>query len=469
MFGEGQFSTEFMVIDVWYYLAAFMALLAVAALALMDLGSVRRSNLIDCAVQKAVAIVAGGFGMMWIGYPIWQWQFNQAFGVPNPLGTAIKDWWFGGPLLRTPATDLDPAVVPEADVLQIFYVFFISFGMLAGALLHGALTERVRPLPLFALAFFSGGLLSPFLGYLLWGSMSPLTNNGFHDFAAIAPVYICIGAFSLAVNLVVRPRFGRFEAHTSGASPYSSNPALSLIGVLLLMVAIPFVMVGNGYFLPEQGFYGITFASSGIGMMAANLMVGFVGGGLAGLVIAYRRREYSWALLGPLAGYVMVGAMIDIATPVVTFIAALFGPPLMLVGHKVLERLRIDDAKAPLAVLPGVVGMIVTGFVGWHTAQGGYPGLTGEYEFQGAQVTPWMQVVGVAIALVLSFGTGLVLALVLKRFGGLRIDEDAEVLGQDRQWTAGHQSTTSDVTVVEAADHGGPGDRPRERELPAAH
>jgi ammonium transporter, Amt family len=461
MYGSGQFSPELITLDLWYFLAAFIVLIAIAGLTLIDSGVVRRGNVLDNAVQKMAAIVAGGFGMMWIGYPIWYWQFNQAFGVDNSLGQAIADWWVGGGMLRMFSTDIDPAVLPEADVLQIFFDFFVTFGMLAGALLHGALVERVKIVPLVVGAFVVGAVVEPFLGYLLWGSMSPLTNNGFHDFAAVGPVYLGVGAFSLAFNLFIKPRLGRFEPHHSGAAPASHNPSISAVGVLLLMTAVPFILIGSGYFVPGTGFFGISFASSGIGVVGANLVVAYVGGGIVGVVIAYRRHELSWALFGPLAGYVITGTMLDITSPLVVFVVSLFGPPLMLAGYLILERLRIDDPKlAPLAILPGAAGIVITGFVGWGTPQGGYPGLEGEYAFQGAHVTPWMQLVGTLVALVGPFLLGLLVAFVLTRTTGLRISEQEEIEGQDRRWL-GHAApgiAPADEIAEPATSPNGAGD-----------
>ena len=452
MFGKIQFSTDNLVVDLWFFVAAIMVIAAIAGLTLIDGGAVRVGNRLDNAVQKFGASIACGFGMLVVGYPIWYWQFNQAFGVDRPLSTAMKDWWFGGDMLRTVSTELNPAVVNQLDLNQIFVVFFVTFGMLVGALMHSALIEKVKPLPLIITALIFGTVIEPFLSYLLWGSASPFTNRGFHDYIAVSSVYLAVGSFTLAMNIFVRPRLGRFEPHPSGAAPIGSDPAAFAVGVLLMMLAIPFIVIGSGFIIPGQGYYSITFASTGIGVVGINLVTAFIGGGVMGLIIAYVRREPFWALFGPIAGYVICGALLDVGDQTECFVLALFGPILMVCGHLLLERLRIDDPKVgPLALFPGTVGLVATGFIAWHTRQGGFPGLTGKYAFQSAEITPWMQVVGTLVALGVGFGSGVVISFVLKKTIGLRISEEAEIGGMDEAYWGGNDK--SDEAITETADH----------------
>jgi Amt family ammonium transporter len=429
---KSQVTTDVLVQDAFFLIAAIVVIIAIIGLGLIDMGFVRRKNVVDTWVQKFVASLAGGLGMLLIGYPIWYWQFNQAFGVHNSLGTAIKQWWLGGHLVDTFAGNINPAVAPGADVLQIFLVFFVTFGMIAGALMHGALIERIKPLPLYIMAFLAGALGQPFVAYLCWGSVGPLTNHGFHDYVAVTSLYLFVGVFTLMVNLRIKPRLGRFESHESGAAPTPHNLGLVAIGVLLLMFAIPFIVVGSGYIVPGSGYFGIDMTSSGIGVVVTNVVTAFIGGGTSGLIIAYRRHEAVWALIGPIAGYLICGALFDVGSTVAVLVLSLFGTPATLLVYILLDRMKVDDGKvAPLALGPGIVGLIASGFIAWHTKTGGYIGLTGKYGFQHAQITPQMQLLGTAVAIAIPLISGAVLAFVLDKTIGLRIDHDVEVLGQD--------------------------------------
>ena len=431
-----QASTNWILSTFIYTLGAVAVLLVVAGLVFIDKGLVRRRNVLDTTVQKIGAAMIGGLGTLLIGYPIWQWQFNQAFGVPSPLWQAVKDWWLGGAFTTTASRYIDPAVLPEADVLQIFLVFFITFTMATMALIHTGVVERIKPLPLYVMSFVVGAVLSPLVGYLCWGSLSPLTLRGTHDFDGIFPLYITAGTFVLVLAWRVGPRLGAFRPHSSGAKPASHNAAFVGVGVLLILFALPFITIGSGYIVPDVGFFGISFTESGIGLVIVNLFAAVLGGAFVGLLLAYRRREASWALLGPLAGVVMGGTLFDIGTAWECLLVGALGPLVALGTAALLRKAQIDDPKVvPLALGPGVVGALLTGFLEWGTPTGGYIGLEGEYAVGVGEITPWWQLAGVVATMLVVGVPALLMCLVFEKLGGLRATEEAELAGLDAsQW-----------------------------------
>jgi len=431
-----QASTNYVMSTFIYTLGAVAVLLVVAGLVLVDMGLVRRRNVLDTTIQKIGAAMVGGLGTLLIGYPIWQWQFNSAFGVPQPLWQAVKDWWLGGAFTTTASRHIDPAVLPEADVLQIFLVFFVTFTMATMALIHTGVVERIKPVPLYVMAFVMGAVQSPLVGYLCWGSLSPLTLRGTHDFDGIFPLYITAGTFVLVLAWRVGPRLGAFRPHASGVKPASHNAAFVGIGVLLILFALPFITIGSGYIVPDVGFFGISFTESGIGLVITNLFAAILGGAVVGLFLAYRRRESSWALLGPIAGVVMGGTLFDIGTAWECLLVGGLGPLVALGTSALLRKVRIDDPKVvPLALGPGIVGALLTGFLEWGTRTGGYIGLEGEHAVGVGTITPWWQLAGVVATVLVSGVPALLMCLVFEKFGGLRHPERAELVGLDaHQW-----------------------------------
>jgi ammonium transporter, Amt family len=204
---------------------------------------------------------------------------------------------------------------------------------------------------------------------------------------------------------------------------------------LLIIFALPFVLLGAGFLTPGAGYFGISFTTSGVGIVLGNLFMAFIGGGLCGAVMAYLRREAIWVVLGPIAGYLMTATMLDIGMPWYVGLIAIAGPPLALLGGKVVAALGIDDPKvAPLVLGVCPIGVIVTGIVMWGTKTGGYPGLEGEFGFQHAEITPWTQALGVAVSIGFAAIIGLVLAFVLERTTGLRVSEEDEIVGLDQAY-----------------------------------
>ena len=456
---KDQVNLDYLYSDLLYTLGGLAVLLVVLALGFIDMGLVRRKNVLDTWIVKITAGLIAGLGTIVVGYALWQWSFNQAFGVPNPLGQAIKDWWIGGRFQTTYAGNIDPKVLPEADVLQVFVVFFATFSIATMALIHSGVPERVRPRALYSMALVIGLILSPLVAYFCWGPVGPLTNRGTHDFDGIFPLYIFSGTWVLVMAWRLRPRLGTFLPHRSGTAPKAGNAGLVAVGVLLIMFALPFIVLGSTFVIPGTGVFGISFTSSGWGVIVINLIVSFCGGSVTGAYIAYRRREPMWALLGPIAGSVICGTLYDVGTPVEVLILSLFGPPVALLTAALVRRAGLDEPKViPLALGPGIVGAIAVGFIAWGTKTGGYPGLQGDYALQHSEITPWWQLAGVATTMAIAAIPCLIMCLLFERFGGLRVTEQEEIAGMDQTFWGvdNYDDETLDVVAVRGGDDRSP-------------
>lgn len=428
-----QVSLDVFYLDLLYAFAAMCVVLVVLGLCLVDGGLVRTKSMVDTWVLKIAAAMVGGLTTIFIGYAIWQWSFNTAFGVPGPLGQALKDWWLFGNNMTEFAGNLDPKKVVEADVNQVFVVFFMTFSMATMALIHSAVVERIKALPLLVTAAIVGTVLSPLAGYLAWGPVSPLTNRGVHDFDGVFPLYIFAGTVSLVFAWRVGPRRGI----GAGGQPTAverppANLAMTGAGMLLIMFALPFIALGSGWVFPGGGYFGISMTTSGMGIVMINVLTAFLAGGLSGIVIAYRERQPAWVILGPISGAILCGALFDIAKPWVILIVALFGPFVTLLGQRVMVALGIDDPKVvPLALFNGVIGAIATGFIQWGTKTGGFVGLEGKYGFQHATITPWWQLVGVVAIMAIAGIPALLIALFFEKTSGLRATDAEQDAGLD--------------------------------------
>lgn len=421
--------------DLFYTIGAVAVILVVLALGLVDTALVRRKNVLDTWVQKLLAALIAGLGTLIAGFGIWQWQFYSALRVHDPLGQALGDWWIGGQFQTTLSQNISPKVLGGADVQQIFLVFFVTFSMATVALIHTGAIERMKPLPLYTMALIVGLVLSPLVGYFCWGSAGPLTVNGTHDFDGVFGLYIFAGAWVAVLNWRLRPRLGAFKPHRSGTVPAAQNMGMAAAGVLLILFALPFIALASGYAIPGQGFFGISFTTSGWGIVLTNIFAAYVGGAVSGAIIAYRLREPVWALLGPLAGSVINGTLFDIGLPWQVLALSLVGPPVALGTARLLRRLKIDDPKViPLALGPGVVGAIATGVIKWHTKTGGFPAGIGKYALRHAIITPWWQLLGVLVTIVLAAVPCLLLCLLFERTTGLRVSEDQEIAGLDQTY-----------------------------------
>ena len=308
MFVKDQLTDSNYLQAIFFAVAAALVLVATAGLALIDSGLSRKSDMLDIWISKLVAgaVCAGGFAL--VGYGVWEWQFESAYHVPDAFRTAIDTWWLGGAGMTHFAQDLDPKLIPGADVYQVFGGFFLVFAFFFGALLHSAGAGRLRPASLIPLSFVSGAVMFPLISWLFWGSASPLTNRGLSDYVGVYSVYLFIGAFSVILSWRLGKRAPIRPADLG--EPWQLG-----LGVFLLMFALPVVVLGSGYLTPGAGYFGISMTSSGFGIVLLNTLFAFIGGIVSGAVISYARRDPSWVLYGPIAGYVSCGAVLDIAKP----------------------------------------------------------------------------------------------------------------------------------------------------------
>jgi len=329
----------------FYMLATAAVVLAIGGMCLVDLGLVQRKNVLDTCMQKLIGSLIGGFSFAIVGYAVWNWQYNTAFEVPNSLGQSISDWWLGGTNLVTFSQNLDPAVVPHADVLQVFLPFNMAFAAVVCSFIHSIGIERMKASAFYIICGVVGGVIFPVVLYLMWGSVSPLTARGVHDFVGVFPLYIFVGFFGLLLAWRLGPRLGAFSRHAETAGPAPYNQGLTAVGVGLLLFAISIFAMGCGFFIPGEGYYGITWTTSGLGITISNVVMAFCAGALGGAVVGYLTRNLIIAMTGPLAGWIAIASGADILKPWEVAIISGVAPIVALIGYTLLLRLRVDEKK----------------------------------------------------------------------------------------------------------------------------
>jgi Amt family ammonium transporter len=419
-------------VETIYYVVPCLALLiGIAAVMMIDSGLATARNTLHTAVQKLVMAGASMFGMAVVGYAIWQWQYYKAFGITNPLGESISNWWLFGKNLTTLPQHLDPKIVPAADQLQLFFVFFVLFAGLAATVLQVGFAERMKMVPAAIIALVFGTVIVPVYGYLDYGSVGPLSNAGLHDFAGIF-AYILIGTWSVVFAWRVGPRRGAFDRDPA-KRPIPCNLLLTTIGVAFFLFALLGYMAGNGFLVPNLGFFGVGFNESGLAFTIAGTVVAYIGALISGTILWRVTGELFLLLIAPIAGYVSVSGMVDVAKPWQAGVVG-FGAPIgVFLVSRLLRRLRIDDGKiGPLALGAGIWGALATGVVAAGDHVGGYPGLSGAYELGHATISFGEQLFGVAVFIAGGLVTALVLAFALEKTIGLRVSDSDLDQGLDR-------------------------------------
>ena len=380
-------------------------LMIVPGLALFYGGLVRAKNLLSVMSQvlgiSAIAILS------WV-----LWDYSLAFYDGNAIIGGLGKAGFAG----IGAESLWPVntsgkAIPEL----VFAAFQMSFAAITGALVIGALVERVR---FSAMMLFSALWLTIVyapLAHMVWASDGFLFKFGAIDFAGGTVVHINSGVAGLVGVAFAGPRIG----HLKEAMPPHSL-ALTMVGAGLLWVG--WFGFNAGSALEANGLAAVAMVNTLVAPAAGLLtwmgaerlisgkpsMLGGASGAVAGLVAVTPAAGAS----GP------IGAMLlGLAASLVCY---------AFVGS-VKNRLRLDDSLDVFGIhgLGGITGSIGTAIVALP-AIGGHGGAA--YSL-GWQLVRQVAAVGVAIGWSAA-GSAICFAIV-RAIMPLRHARDAEREGLD--------------------------------------
>lgn len=390
----------------WMLVAtALVMLMLLPGLALFYGGLVRAKNLLS--VMSQVLGIAAIAILTWI-----LWGYSLAFHDGNALIGGLGKAGFAGIGADSLwAVGSAGKAIPEL----VFAAFQMSFAAITGALVIGALAERVRFAAIMLFATLWLTIVYAPLAHMVWASDGLLFRFGAIDFAGGTVVHINSGVAGLVGVAFAGSRIG----HLREAMPPHSL-ALTMVGAGLLWV---------GWF----GFNaGSALEANGIAAVAmVNTFVAPAAGLLAWMgserVVSGKPSMLGGAS-GAVAGLVAVTPAAGVSGPIG---AMLLGTAASLVCYgfvgSLKNRLRLDDALDVFGIhgLGGIAGSIGTAVVALP-ALGGHGG--DDYSL-GWQLLRQVAAVGVAIAWSAA-GSALCFKIV-KAVTPLRHARDAEREGLD--------------------------------------
>jgi Amt family ammonium transporter len=353
---------------------ALVMLMLLPGLALFYGGLVRSKNLLSVMSQvlgiTAVAILT------WV-----LWDYSLAFYDGNALiGGLGKAGLAGVGADSAWAVGNSGKAIPEL----IFAAFQMSFAAITGALVIGALVERVRFGAILLFSVLWQTIVYAPLAHMVWAADGFLLKFGAIDFAGGTVVHVNSGIAGLVGVAFAGQRIG----HLKEAMPPHSL-ALTMVGAGLLWVG--WFGFNAGSALEANGLAAValvnTFVAPAAGLLAwmgaerivsgKPSMLGGASGAVAGLVAVTPAAGAS----GPI-GAMLLGAAASLVC--YGFVGSL------------KNRLRLDDSLDVFGIhgLGGIVGSIGTAVVAVPVL-GGHGG---EDYFLGHQLVRQVAAVGVAIA-----------------------------------------------------------------------
>ncbi len=313
-------------------MSAFLVFFMQAGFGLLEAGFIRAKNTCNILTKNFLDYCMASLGFFLFGYALMFSEGNPFFGTSGFLlvgaesGSDIPVW--------------------------AFWLFQAAFCGAAATIVAGGMAERMRFTAYLAYSFMISAFVYPIVGHWTWGG-GWLAELNFFDFAGSTVVHMTGGVAALVGAWILGPRIGRYNADGSINFIAGHSVPLASLGVFILWF---------GWF----GFNPGSALSVGdgelISLIAINTNLAASAGALITTLISwilYGKPDLFFTMNGALAGLVSITAPCAVVSPAAAVWIGLTGGCAVVLGVRLLDRLRIDD---PCGAFP------VHGFCGfWGT------------------------------------------------------------------------------------------------------
>lgn len=384
-----------------FLIGGFLVFWMAAGFAMLEAGLVRSKN-VTTQLTKNIALFAIASIMYWlIGYGIMypgEWVIE---GIMGP--------WFAITSLEPVGLDAADAALDYASGASDFF-FQLMFCATTASIVSGTLAERIKLWPFLIFTTILTGVIYPIEASWQWGG-GFLSEMGFSDFAGSTLVHAAGGFAALAGALVLGPRIGKYKDGKTVPMP-GSNLALATLGTFILWL---------GWF----GFNGGSQLAAGtvgditdVSRIFANTNMAAAAGAVVALIltqVTYGKVDLTMVLNGALAGLVSITAEPLMPSLFMSLVIGGIGGVIVVYTVPMLDKMKIDDVVGaiPVHLIAGIWGTMAVPLTNDGTSF----------------VT---QAIGIIAIGAFVFITSLVVWLILKALVGIRVSEEAEILGLDK-------------------------------------
>ena len=383
-----------------FLVAGFLVFFMAAGFAMLEAGLVRSKN-VAMQLTKNIALFSFAAVMYWL----------IGFNLMYPGDGWMIGGWVG-PFFSQ--TVLDPVGIAAADAALDYasigsdFFFQLVFVAATASIVSGALAERIKLWPFLVFVIVLTGVLYPISGSWQWGG-GWLSEAGFSDFAGSTVVHSVGGWAALAGAIVLGPRLGKYKDGKVNPFP-GSNLALATLGTFILWLG------WFGFNGGSQLAMGTVGDISDVSRIFANTNMAAAAGSISAMImtqVMFKKVDLTMVLNGALAGLVSITA--EPLAP--SLFGALWigavGGMIVVFAVPMLDKFKIDDVVGaiPVHLFAGIWGTNAVIFYG--------------------EASLMTQLTGIFAYGVFTFVASLVLWYILKASVGIRVSEEAEVMGLD--------------------------------------
>lgn len=388
---------------------ALVLFMTIPGLALFYGGMVRSKNILSVMMQCFA--ITGVITILWFvyGYSLTFSTQGMKEGVIN-INSFIGG--FDRVFLKGLTVDSLNGTFPES----VWITFQLTFAILTPALIVGAFAERMKfsSMLVFMSLWFTFVYIP--IAHMVWGGVGGLMHEwGILDFAGGTVVHINAGIAGLVACVML----GKRKNYPSAAMTPHNLP-FTLIGAAMLWV---------GWFGFNAGSAGAANGTAGMAMLVTQIAAAMAA--LAWMFCEWTIHGKPSALgiaSGVVAGLVAITPAAGTAGPVGALVIGLASGVICFFCATTLKhRLGYDDSLDAFGVhgVGGIVGAILTGAFA-APVLGGFDGDVINIAHQ-----LWVQTAGVVVTILYTGIVTAVILLLISKTMGLRVAEEAEVIGLD--------------------------------------
>lgn len=386
----------------WILASTALVLLMTPGLALFYGGMVRKKNVVSTLALCFAVVALVTLHWVIIGYTL-------SFGsdIRGVIGGA--EWFLFSGVGQDPGPYA--ATIPHIA----FATFQMMFAVITVAIITSAFVERVKFEAFLMFILLWATLVYAPVAHWVWGG-GFLAKLGALDFAGGTVVHISSGIAALAVALVIGPRSGFREQNLE---PH--NLPMVAIGTALLFFG--WFGFNAGSALAANGLAANAFLVTAVAASAASfawLLTGWYHDGKPSLLGMLSGVVAGLVAITPAAGYVNAFSAIIIGflAGVVCYFAVLYR-----------SKSKIDESLDAFAIhgVAGIIGSLLTGVFASPVVN---PAITGGL-ISGNPYQLVTQIAAVAVVLVYVFLITLIIAKIVDKTIGLRVDRLEEYVGLD--------------------------------------
>ena len=385
-----------------FLVCGFLVMFMAAGFAMLESGMVRSKNVATICLKNISLFAIAGLMYWLVGY-------NLMYGIAEGgyIGELFSVWSADDSAIGGEAPDFSGGYASGAD-----WYFQMVFCATTASIVSGTIAERMKLWPFLIFTLFLTGFIYPIVGSWEWGT-GWLDAMGFSDFAGSTLVHSTGGWAALAGAVILGARAGKYGPNGEVNPIPGSNMPLATLGTFILWL---------GWF----GFNGGSQLALGSGADAAaisNIFINTNMAAAAGVVAAmvasnllYGKIDLTMALNGAIGGLVSITAEpLTPSIPAAAFIGAV-GGVLVVLAVPLLDKFKVDD------VVGAIPAHLVCGI--WGTLIVPLTNSDASYSVQA------IGVVSVGIFTLVASG---IIWSILKAVIGIRVDEDGEMLGLDKE------------------------------------